>query len=266
MYPTLHIGPLALQTPGLALLIGVWAGSMLSEREAARQKINPSEVYNLIFTGLIVGLVAARLVYAARHLSAFMASPLSLILPNFGTLAPAEGLLAGIAAAYLYAAWKKFPIRRFLDALAPGFAAFMISLGLAHLLGGDAFGAPARLPWSIYLWGEYRHPSQIYETLAAAIILLIILKRPFEAQGEGLNFWLVVALSALARIFLETFRGDSAYVAGGFRSAQIIGLVVLAASLYMLNAWRQKPQSVPAPETVRESPIPPAPPSQEGGK
>src|SRR4030067_240163 len=58
---------------------------------------------------------------------------------------------------------QRLPLRPTLDALAPGLAAFLVALGVAHFLSGDAFGAPAYrpddqvpLPWAIHLWGEYR--------------------------------------------------------------------------------------------------------------
>ena len=87
-------------------------------------------------------------------------------------------------------------MRPVLDALAPGLAVFMVFLGASHLLNGDAFGAPSRLPWAIFQWNEYRHPAQLYEILLAVGILLVILKHPFGEPGTGLNFWAAIALSA----------------------------------------------------------------------
>lgn len=59
---------------------------------------------------------------------------------------------------------------------------------------------------------------------------------------RGLNFLLVVALSAGARVFLEAFRGDSLIWAGGFRAAQVVGLAVLAGSLWLMRSW-SRPQT-----------------------
>jgi prolipoprotein diacylglyceryltransferase len=113
----------------------------------------------------------------------------------------------------------------------------MIALGVAHILSGNAYGAPAFLPWSVFLWADYRHPSQIYETVGAIGIFLVAMRRPFGRQGAGLNFLLVVAASAVARIFLEAFRGDSVIWLGGFRAAQVIGLGVLAVSIILMRKW-----------------------------
>lgn len=238
MLPFFRLGPFLLQLPVLALLGGVWVGSSLAEKEATRLKLNAADIYNLIFYGLVAGIVGARLAYAARYLSAYLANPLGLLALTPATLYPNIGLIIGIAVAALFGWRKHLPLRPTLDALAPGLAAFMVALGMAHFLSGDAFGAPTRLPWAIYLWDEYRHPAQIYETLAALVVFVIVWKRRLSV-GEGLNFLLVVALSAAARIFLEAFRGDSVIWVGGFRAAQVVGVVVLAAALWLIRAWAQ---------------------------
>ncbi|HLE52900.1 MAG TPA: prolipoprotein diacylglyceryl transferase family protein [Anaerolineales bacterium] len=239
MYPYLRLGPFLLQLPLLALLVGVWIGSALAEKEAVRLKLPSATINNLVFIVIIAGIVGARLAYAARYLSVYLANPLSLFALNFNTMAGFDGVLIGLVFAALYGWRKKLPLRPTLDALAPGLAAFMVALSLAHTLSGDAFGAPANLPWSIYLWNEYRHPSQVYETLAALAVLFVAYKKPFGQVGNGTNFLLVVALLSAARIFLEAFRGDSLILLGGFRAAQVIGLIVLAITLYTLRIWTQ---------------------------
>jgi prolipoprotein diacylglyceryltransferase len=251
MLPYLPLGPLLIQLPGLALLAGVWFGSSLAEKEAARVAEAqpaasglPAAIYNLIFFGLIAGIVGARLAYAARSFAAYLDNPLSLLALTPATLSPGAGLFVGAAGAVGYGWRRRLPLRPTLDALAPGLAAFLVALGVAHFLSGDAFGAPAyrpggqaALPWAIYLWDEYRHPAQVYETAAALAVLAVALRRPFGLEGRGLNFLLVVALSALARIFLEAFRGDSLLWPGGFRAAQAAGMAVLGAALWLARAW-----------------------------
>jgi prolipoprotein diacylglyceryltransferase len=130
----------------------------------------------------------------------------------------------------------------------------MVAMGVSHLLSGDAFGSPADLPWSIYLWNEYRHPSQVYEILTAVVILIIVIKRPLGQAGEGVSFLVWVALSSAARIFLEAFRGDSVTWPGGFRAAQVVGLGILAITLYVMQIWaRTQETEVKHPEISEKS-------------
>ena len=244
MLPFIRFGPFLLQAPGLAWLAGLWLGSTLAEREAHRLELDPAAVSNLIFIGLVAGLAGARLAYAARYLSAYLANPVSLLALTPATLLPDVGLVVGLGVAAWYGHRRGLPLRPTLDAVAPGVSVFLVAFGLAHLLSGDAFGAPARLPWSIYLWDDYRHPSQIYEMIAAALIFVVAWQRPLGQPGTGLNFLLVVALTAAARVFLEAFRGDSVIWAGGLRAAQVVGLLVLASALWGLKTWAQ-PAALP---------------------
>ncbi len=254
MLPFVRLGPFLVQLPGLALLAGLWIGSSLAEKEAARLRLDVAAIYNLIFYGLVAGIIGARLAYAARYLSVYLGNPLSLFALTPGTLSPDAGLAIGIAAAALVGWRKQLPLRPTLDALAPGLAVFMVALGAAHILSGDAFGAPAQLPWAIYLWDDYRHPSQIYETLMALAALVVVWKRPLGRPGAGLNFLLAVALSAAARIFLEAFRGDSVIWVGGFRAAQVIGLLILAAALWLMRIW-SRPAAAPVEAEMEGIPI-----------
>ena len=237
MLPYISIGPFLLQTSGLALLIGVWIGLSLTEREAVRLKIKPSVVYNMVFLGLVGGIIGARLAYAARYTSAYLNNPISLFALNPNTLLPVDGMLIGLLVAFIFGWRKGLSLRPTLDALAPGLAVFIVALGVSHLLSGDAFGSPSLVPWRIYLWNEYRHPTQIYEILAALGVVFIVLKRPVGIPGDGINFLLLVALTAFSRIFLEAFRGDSVIWFGGFRAAQIVALLVLAGSMWLMQTW-----------------------------
>jgi phosphatidylglycerol---prolipoprotein diacylglyceryl transferase len=241
MLPYLSIGPLLLQTTGLALLLGVWFGSWKVEKEAARLKMKSDLVNDLIFIGLACGIVGARLTYAVTYFNAYLTNPLSLFEINTNSLSPVGGLIFGPLAAFIYGQRRGLKLRPVLDALAPGLAVFMVFLGLAHLLNGDAYGAPTRLPWAIFLAGDFRHPTQIYEILLATGVMLIAVYYQLGQRGNGLNFLWVVFLSTAARVFLEAFRGDSMILPGGFRAAQVIGLLVLTGLLILMRAWAQLP-------------------------
>lgn len=237
MLPVVQVGSLAIPIPGLALLLGVWVALWLAEKEAGRLQLDPDAIYTLAFTGLVAGLVGARLAYVLHYWSVYLRDPLGILSLNATALAPAEGALIGVTAALIYGARRQLPLRATLDALAPGVAAMALALAVAHVASGDAFGAPTALAWRVYLWGEYRHPSQIYELIGALLVLGVTWRRRARGLFPGFNFLLVVALSAAARIFLEAFRGDSLVLPGGWRAAQVVGLVVLAACLVIMRYW-----------------------------
>lgn len=127
-----------------------------------------------------------------------------------------------------------------MDALAPGLAFFMIMIGVSHLLSGNAYGAPTRVPWAVYLWSDYRQPTQLYEIFFALVVFMIVLSRMIPANAPGLRFVQFLSLSAIARVFIEAFRGDSAILFDGYRAAQVIGLAILIVCLALLRSWEGK--------------------------
>jgi prolipoprotein diacylglyceryltransferase len=223
--------------PLLALLVGLWIGLSLAERDAKRLHLKPAVIGNLVFYSLVAGVIGARLGYALEFPSLYSSNPLSLLALTPTTLLPFAGFAVGVIAFVVVVQRRSLPLRPTLDALASGLAVFMAAVGVSHILSGDAYGAPTTIPWAIRLWNEYRHPSQFYETFLALIIFLVIRERFPKPEGAGLNFLLTVALTAASRVFLEAYRGDSVFWPGGFREAQVIGLLVLAISFYWMRKW-----------------------------
>jgi prolipoprotein diacylglyceryltransferase len=237
MFPYLRLGSLLIQLPLLALLVGLWGGMILLEYESKRLKLNPSRVAKLVVISGIAGIVGARLGYALQFSALYISKPLSLLALTPTTLLPSMGLLVGLIVFWIFIDQQNLAVCPTLDALAPGLALFMVFVGIAHILSGDAYGAPTRVPWAIRLWNEYRHPSQFYETIIALMIFLVIRGRVPKPEGSGLNFLLMAALTAGARLFLEAFRGDSVFWPGGFREVQVIALVVMVICFYWMRRW-----------------------------
>lgn len=248
MLPILNIGPLALPVPALVMLAGFWIGLELTEKHAPRFRADPGQIDNMTLMAVLVGIIGARLTYAAQFPSGFLENPLTLLALSPQMLNPAGGLVFALLAALATVWLKKMPLRPTLDSLVTLFAVVAAALGISHFASGDAFGAPSDLPWAVSLWGEQRHPSQIYETLAAVLIAAAvwpggkIASRSEQAGSSGLRFWSFIALSALARIVLEIFRGDSILLLGSFRQAQVISWAVLALSLTQIGQRLEKAQ------------------------
>jgi prolipoprotein diacylglyceryltransferase len=258
MLPVLNIGSLAIQTPGLVLLAGLWLGMWLADawRKYPKFAIQPGVVNNLVFAGLVSMVVGGRIAFIAENLPAFIKSPASLISLNPALLDVPAGVIIGLGVSGWYGIRRHVQFWSLLDALTPGLAVMMIALALANLASGNAYGEPAQLPWSIFLWGEWRHPVQLYETLGATLILLFQVlpsvsgktrNNPFTPAG--VFFLEFVAWSAAVQLFLGAFRGDGSLIAGQVRAAQVGAWFVLAACLMLLRSRKQA--------CFRSQPVPP---------
>jgi phosphatidylglycerol---prolipoprotein diacylglyceryl transferase len=256
MLPVLQIGSLALPLPPLLLLLGFWLGLEWTERHAAGFGVQAEKLYRMVLAALLAGIVGARLGYALQSPQAFLDSPLSLLSLRPEMLDAQGGLLAGGLAALIYGQRQKMPLWSTLDALTTLFAILGVTLGLSHFASGDAFGAPARLPWSIFLWGELRHPSQVYEALAASGIAALVWpgslldRRMAWKTQPGNRFWAFAALTAGATLFLEAFRGDSTLLVERFRLVQVMAWGVLALSLWRIRLSRESRHNTPSETNV----------------
>jgi phosphatidylglycerol:prolipoprotein diacylglycerol transferase len=235
MLPIINIGPFALPLTELLLIVGVWVATLTLGKEASRRKLSANTLNNLVMIGLLGGVIGARLGYVLRHLDAYTDTWLDILALNVHALSLGDGLLFGSLAALIYAQHKELPLWPTLDALTPGLALFAVFVGLSHLASGDAYGAPTSLPWSLQIWGAERHPSQVYEIVAALLLFWAIQRIKSASTFPGFLILTFAAVSAASRVFLEAFRGDSEIVFGSLRSMQLAGLFVLLLSLAAMH-------------------------------
>jgi phosphatidylglycerol---prolipoprotein diacylglyceryl transferase len=212
------------------LLAALWIGLMLAEKRAARYGISKEDLNSIVFYSLFGYILGGRILYAIQNFSVFVASPSSLVSINIDLFDPLSALVTAVFVGYVYGSRHGLQLWSTLDALAPLFAALAVGLPLSHLASGAAFGSPTALPWGIELWNATRHPTQIYELLAAILIFGLLWYRKAD-RPSGTAFLIFLALTAAARLFLEAFRGDSILILGGVRLAQVIAWLVLVLAL-----------------------------------
>ena len=238
MVPIIHIGQIAVQTPGLVILLGMWVGLNLAEKQARFYDTNSNKLLNLITIIIITGLIGARLIFVFRNIDAFINSPINLISTNSGLLDPIGGIGTGFIAAVIYINRKEMAILPLLDALTPFVAVLTVSISLANIASGDAFGIETQLPIGIELWGAKRFPVQIFEFLMTSIILWIVLPRRengiIHYGKPGSTFFFFTALFAFVQLFLETgkFFSDGYFLT--FRLVQVIAWFIIALCLWVL--------------------------------
>ncbi len=239
--PIIHIGPVAVQLPGLVILFGFWTALWISARAVKRLRaagetgLAEDEIYNLGLYAAVAGVLGARAWYVVMHWPAFASDPLAIAGLNLSTLDGAGGIVIGLLAGAIYARHRRLRAARLLDALAPGAALLIAAISLANLFSGDAYGTPSTLPWSIELWDTERHPAQIYEMLAALATLGVLWAVLTRHPAPGTLALLLVILYSAQRLFLERFRAESLLLPGGWRAPQVLALAVLAGSLWVLS-------------------------------
>ena len=238
--PVIHVGPVAVQLPGLIVLLGFWAAVWVAARGAKTFGLKDDDVYNPGFYAAAAGILGARAWYVVTHWTSFAGDPLGIVSLNLSMLNATGGLIVGVSVGAIYAWRKKLLNARWLDALTPGAALLLAAVSLSNLFSGEAYGEPSTLPWAIELWDMERHPTQIYEMLAMLAVLFVLLMVLRRRSAPGTATLLFLALYSGQRVFLEAFRADSLLLPGGWRAAQVVGLVVLGISLVILSWGSEK--------------------------
>ncbi|PMP84714.1 MAG: diacylglyceryl transferase, partial [Chloroflexus aggregans] len=109
----------------------------------------------------------------------------------------------------------------------------MFTYALAQWASGDGYGLPTTLPWAINLWGEYRHPTQLYAAITALGALIIWRRRYHRRQPAGARFLIVCATLAAGTLIGEGFAATGWLLPGNVRLSQVVALTILVIITYI---------------------------------
>lgn len=279
-----RLGPLGVRWYGIILMTGALCGALVGEWEARRRGWNPDHIWNLLFWGLILGVLVSRLWYVAVS-PELLRDPLAIIGFVNGQFVGLQGLtihgalIGAVFAAAVYAWAKKLNLLEWLDVGGIGFVMGQAVGRWGNLFNHEAYGLPTALPWGLRIPAPYRlapytdmalypetvrfHPTFFYESLynlAVCAFLLWLARRYGEKLIPGEIFWIYGMFYGVGRFCLESIRVDSIYL-GAFPAAQVVsvGLFVICAALLAGRRWlfkcktygeraAAKPTPQPAPE------------------
>lgn len=242
MKPELHVLGLSIKTFGVMFALGfAAAGAVLTRR--FKELGRPSDwAYEMIFAGLIGGLVGSRLYYIVQNYDHVKSDLLGNLFSGSG-LVWYGGAIGGAIGVLAWARWRGILGLGLLD-----LAAAPLSLGYAigrigcQVSGDGDYGKPSHLPWAMgYPHGTLPtpagvqvQPTPIYETLATGLTAWA-LWRARDAFRPGALFASYLVLSGAERLLVEFVRRNTEVVAG-LTSPQLesIGLM-LAGGVWL--AW-----------------------------
>lgn len=247
MYPTLLIGPIAVPTYPLFLLLAFWAGLWLTARRAGQLGLDSDHVYNAGLYGLIAGIIGARLWFVLSHWENYAANLSQALSLSRSALSAPEGLMVAGLVVLIYLQRSRVSLGAFVDAAAPGLALAIAVGNIGAFLGGEALGSVTTVPWAVEIGGIARHPAQLYQALAALMILGGLLYAGNYRPWPGFQFWLFLVLYGFARLLLEIFQARPAIIGSGFLAVQVLALtaivVALAVMAYNFNNNLSKAES-----------------------
>ena len=250
MFPELFsVGPFTIYTYGVLLAASYLLGLRLAMARAKKWGLDPSRVLDLGIYIIIAALVGAKLLLLVVDFHQYSNPRELLSLARSGGVFYG-GLLLAVGVAFWYIARHRMPFWTTCDVFAPGIALGHVTGRLGCLAAGCCYGKPTNVPWAIVFTnpqaaanvgtplGIPLHPTQIYESAAALLILGILLSterrgRPFA----GRTFWLYMLLYAVSRYIIEMYRGDPRGTVFGIMSTSQFISVILAPLAVIMLIW-----------------------------
>lgn len=260
------IGSLAIHWYGIMVALGFLAGLWTASRRARLAGITAEQIYDLGPWLIIGGILGGRVLYVISYWREdFAANPFpEIFMVQHGGLVFYGGLIGATGIGMLYIYWKKLPLWKMADILAPSVALGCVFGRIGCLLNGCCFGRACNLPWAISFPptlnssgmlvphetnGVPVHPTQVYDSLLNLVLYCFLAWLFRRKKFDGQIFALYLVGYAALRSFVEYFRGDYPvhYLGGIATPAQVISLGVIAGGLLLL--WllpRPEPKQKPA--------------------
>jgi phosphatidylglycerol:prolipoprotein diacylglycerol transferase len=255
LYPRLfQFGHFAIPTYGALTALALVAGLALLVNSARRLSLNANKLWNLGLIGILTSLFAQRLLISAVYFSAFRRHPAWVLglTTNRAPWIDALALLAGFAAAILYALAEGLPILRVLDCIAPAAALAFVLNRIGAFLAGIDYGVPTANAWSVTynsllaaIWyrtplGVRLYPVQLYEALTSLILFILLwwwLPRSRQ-DGELWGTW--VFLYGVAAYFLAFYRTPGQSQSQWALRQPVAVVMVVASILFLLRRKSDK--------------------------
>lgn len=246
-----NVGPLTLHTYGVLLAAAFLLGLWVAARQARRAGLDDARVTDLGVYVLIAGLLGAKgmlLLVDWNYYSHNWREVLG-IFQSGGVFY--GGLLLALPVAFGLMRRYGLPLFASADVLAPGVILGQAVGRLGCLAAGCCYGRAADVPWAVTFRDIYAqrtvgtpvdvplHPAQVYESLAAFLILAVLLWMSGRKRFHGQVTVAYLLLYATARFTIESYRGDAARGAvfgGALSTSQFIALVIVALTLLALPA------------------------------
>ena len=253
-----------LQTIGLAVVI--FLGLLIAARIARRTPVNArqspdavdpvtgdpnhlrrDDLLYIAVAALPGAVLAGRLGWALVHVGYVAANPGSLFDVSVGGFSLPLAVVGGTLTAALVGSLLDTPIPRWLHALIVPLLFGIAGGKLAMVLGGDGQGLPWDGPWATAYLGPGpwlslapavpSHPSQGYEALAAAgviVVLAVLRGAGLFRSPNGSVFLLGIALWAIARAVVAFTWRDPA-VLGPLGMDQVLSIGIAVVALVLLG-------------------------------
>ena len=246
MYPVLFELPyvgIPIPVYGVVLAIAVFLGIRVAVDNAVKYGLDRQLCTRVALRGIIAGLIGAKLLMVFMEWSAWSNDWQRIFSVDFlhGGGVYYGGFLSALAVSAGLALFYKLPGWTVADAFAPGIALGQAIGRLACFAAGCCWGTPTTSWVGVEFTalaheqtgvpiGVSLHPTQLYESCAAFVIFLFLMRLRSRREYQGQVMLAYISLYATARFIIEFYRGEETVWIGPLTTTQLMAIILAVAS------------------------------------
>jgi phosphatidylglycerol:prolipoprotein diacylglycerol transferase len=237
---------------GAMLVLAFISSTWLACWRARREHLDPDVIMDMAFWVFLSGMVGARLFYCVEYWGTEIQSLWEILQYWKGGIVYYGGLIGGTIAFFVYRRLRPFPLRPYMDVLAPSIAIGTMFGRLGCFLNGCCYGRVCELPWAVSFpmpspaWLHHHelrmiptgaveslavHPTQIYSAIDGLVLLLLLSAFFPLRRRDGEVFALLIITYPITRFLIEFLRNDEGAFLAGLTISQIISVALFLTGL-----------------------------------
>jgi phosphatidylglycerol:prolipoprotein diacylglycerol transferase len=257
---------------GVMLFLAFLGSMNIAAWWARREKLNPEVIYDLSLSVFLGGLIGARAFYVIQYWGVKVHSLADVFRIWEGGIVLYGSIIGGTIAFFAYQYFRPFPLRPFLDTIAPALALGIAIGRFGCFLNGCCYGDTSDLPWAVSFpepsppwyahhlahrigesarWSLPVHPTQLYSVIDGLVILGVLCAFYPLRRRDGEVMALLMVAYPITRLIIEHLRNDEPIFFAGLTVSQNVSLVLLACGVafwFRLLQWPAKRFADAAPE------------------
>lgn len=232
----LTIGPVTIHGYGLMIGLGVMAALLLGDYRAKKFGLNGDHIYGMTFSAVILGFVAARILFIITEWENFLQNPMQYF--SGAGFVVYGGIIGGALTIYGFCKIKKISMLSYLDLMIPSVALAQGFGRVGCFLAGCCYGKETDSALGVVFTnsdfapnGVKVLPTQLFmaggDILLMAVLLWYAAKRPMRGQTSALY----LILYSIGRFVIEFLRNDDRGTVGVLSTSQFIAVFTFIVGL-----------------------------------
>jgi phosphatidylglycerol:prolipoprotein diacylglycerol transferase len=242
---------------GAMLVLAFISSTLLATWRAKKEGLDPEVILDMAFWVFLGGLAGARLFYVVQYWGRSIHGFWEIFQFWKGGIVFYGSIIGGAVAFFVYRGLRPFPLRPFLDVVAPSIAVGVLFGRLGCFLNGCCFGDPCTLPWAVAFprpsppWETHRflgliptdsgwslpvHPTQLYASIDGLVLFLLLSAYYPLRRRDGEVMGILMIAYPITRFLIEYLRNDERAFFAGLTISQNISVYLLLGGL-IYWAW-----------------------------